>query len=111
MTVTVKPLVVAKYLENSLTTQYAANNVRAIIDKFTVTNVSSSNVSVDVHLVPASGSANVSNTIVDNRVIAPQETYTFPELVGHSLEPGGSIAVVASAASATVLRISGREVT
>ena len=111
MAVSVKPLVVAKYIESSLTTQYTTSNVRAIIDKFTITNVSSSNVSVDVHLVPASGSASVSNTIVVNRVIAPQETYTFPELVGHSLEPGGSIAAVADADSAVVLRVSGREVT
>ena len=40
-----------------------------------------------------------------------QYTYTFPEVVGHVLEPGGFVSTLAGSASALVIRASGREVT
>lgn len=111
MAVTVKTLIPAKQAENAQTTQYTASNVRAIIDKFTGTNTSASNVTLSVNLVTSGGSAGASNLIVDARTIAPDETYTFPELVGHSLDPGGFISTIASAATAITIRASGREIT
>jgi hypothetical protein len=44
MTVSIKVLIPAKQAENAQTTQYTATNVKAIIDKFTVTNTSGNNV-------------------------------------------------------------------
>lgn len=111
MTVTVKTLVSAKQAENVQTTQYTAINCKAVIDKFTATNTSAANVTLSVNLVASGGVAGVSNLIVDARSIAPNETYTFPELVGQSLEPDGFISTVASAASALTIRASGREIT
>lgn len=111
MAVTVRTLIPAKQAENSQTTQYTATNARAIIDKFTATNTSSSNVTLSVNLVTSGGSASASNLIMDARTIAPDETYTCPELVGHSLEPGGFISTIASAATAITIRASGREIT
>jgi hypothetical protein len=111
MTVTVRVLIPAKQAENSQTVQYTASNCRAIIDKFTATNTSASNVTISVNLITSSGSAGASNLIVDNRSIVPDETYTFPELVGQALESGGVISTIASAATSLTIRASGREIT
>lgn len=111
MTVTVKVLIPAKQAENVQTTQYTANNCKTIIDKITATNTSASNVSISVNLVTTGGSPGTINLIVDTRNIAPDETYTFPEIVGHSLESGGFISTIASAATSITIRASGREIT
>jgi P pilus assembly chaperone PapD len=111
MTVTVKTLVSAKQVENAQTTQYTAVNCKTIIDKFTVTNTSAGNVTISVNLVASGGSAGATNLIVDSRSIAPDETYTFPELVGQVLEPGSFISTIASAATSLTIRVSGREIT
>ena len=110
MAVTLKVLVPPKQLENSQTSQYTATNVRAIIDKATITNTSGSNVTVSVNLVTVSGSAGASNLIIDTRTIVPDETYLCPELVGQVLEAGGFISTIAGAATSLTMRVSGREV-
>jgi ATP adenylyltransferase/5',5'''-P-1,P-4-tetraphosphate phosphorylase II len=111
MTVTVKVLIPAKQAENVQTTQYTANNCKTIIDKFTATNTNAGNVSLSVNLVTNAGSPSADNLVIDSRNIAPDETYTFPELVGHSLEAGGFISTIASAATSLTIRASGREIT
>lgn len=111
MSVSVKTLIDAKQAENVQTTQYTAVNCKTIIDKFTATNTSANNVTISVNLVGSGGSPGVSNLIVDTRTIAPDETYTFPELVGQVLESGGFISTLASAATSLTIRSSGREIT
>ena len=111
MTVTVKVLIPAKQAENAQTTQYTAINAKAIIDKFTITNTSANNVTINVNLVTTGGSPGPSNLVVDTRAVAPDETYTCPELVGQVLEPGGFISTLASAATSLTIRASGREIT
>jgi 3-deoxy-D-manno-octulosonic acid (KDO) 8-phosphate synthase len=111
MGVLVKTLIPAKQAENAQTTQYTATNCKAIIDKFTATNTSAGNVTISVNLVTSGGSAGVDNLVVDTRSIAPDETYTFPELVGQVLESGGFISTIASAATSLTIRASGREIT
>lgn len=111
MSVLVKTLIPSKQAEGSQTTQYTAVNCRTIIDKFTATNTSAGNVTISVNLVTSGDSAGVSNLVVDSRAIAPDETYTFPELVGQVLEPGAFISTVASAATSLTIRASGREIT
>jgi hypothetical protein len=110
MTVTVKVLIPAKQAEGTQTTQYTATNCKTIIDKFTATNTTAGNVTISVNLV-TSGAALVTNLIVDTRSLAPDETYTFPELVGQVLEPSGFISTIASAATSLTIRASGREIT
>lgn len=111
MTVSIKVLIPAKQAENSQTTQYTANNCKAIIDKFTITNTSAGNVTISVNLVTSGGSAGSSNLVMDTRAIAPDETYTCPELVGQALEAGSFISTIASAATSLTIRASGREIT
>ena len=111
MSVSVKTLIDAKQAENAQTTQYTAVNCKTISDKFTATNTSANNVTLSVNLVVSGGSPGVSNLIVDARTVAPDETYTFPELVGQVLEPGDFISTLAGAATSLTIRASGREIT
>ncbi len=111
MTVTVKVLIPAKQAENAQTAQYTATNCKTIIDKFTVTNTTAGNVTFSVNLVTSGGSAGASNLILDTRSIAPDETYTCPELVGQALESGNFISTIAGAATSLTIRASGREIT
>ena len=111
MAVSIKVLIPAKQAESAQTTQYTATNCKSIIDKFTVTNTSAGNVTISVNLVTVTGSASISNLIIDTRAIAPEETYACPELVGQALEPGGFISTLASAATSLTIRASGREIT
>lgn len=111
MTVSIKVLIPAKQAENAQTTQYTATNCKAIIDKFTVTNTSAGNVTISVNLVTSGGAPSAANLIMDTRSIAPDETYTCPELVGQALEQSGFISTIASAATSLTIRASGREIT
>lgn len=110
MTVTAKNLVPAKTVEATQTTQYTANGVTTIIDKFTATNYSGSAATISVNLITATGTASNDNLIVKAKSLAASETYIFPELVGHILPSGGFISTIAGTASAINMRVSGREV-
>ena len=111
MTVTVTVLVPPKQMEAVQTTQYTATNVRAIIDKATITNTDTVARTFSVNIVTSGGSAGVSNLVIDTRTVQPDETYLCPELVGHVLAPGGFISTIASNATSLTLRVSGREIT
>lgn len=111
MAVTVRPLIPSKTAEAAQTTQYSAVGVTAIIDKFTAINYSASAASISVNLVSAGGLAGNDNLVTKTKTLQASEVYTFPEIVGHVLAPGGFISTIASAASAISIRASGREVT
>ena len=110
MAVNIRVLIPAKIAENTQTTQYTAVNVSTIIDKFTATNYSASAATLSVNLVTQFDSAGNQNLIVKTKTLLPSETYTFPELVGHVLQPGGFVSTLAGTASAINIRSSGREV-
>lgn len=103
-------LIPAKIAESSQTTQYTSNGIYTIIDKFTATNYDSSARDISVNVVTASDSAGNQNLIVKAHTLQPSETYTFPELVGVVIAPGGFISTLASAATAVNIRASGRQV-
>jgi hypothetical protein len=110
--------VIAKALFNPLqataaeVTQYTAPiGTRTIIDKFTGTNTSAAAATLTIKLIPTGGSAGVTNTIVSAKTLAAGEAYTFPEVVGHVLNPGDFISTLAGTAAAITIRASGREVT
>lgn len=111
MAVTISNIIPAKTAEATQTTQYTAVGVQTIIDKFTATNYSVSAATISVNLVSASGSTSNDNLIVKSKTLQANETYTFPELVGHVLPKGGFISTIAGTASAVNIRASGREVT
>jgi hypothetical protein len=111
VTVTVTVLVPAQTINNTQTTMYTATGVTAIIDKFTATNYSAAAATISVNLVTTGGTAGNNDLIVKTKTLQASETYTFPELVGHVLNPGGFISTIAGTASAINIRVSGRVVT
>jgi hypothetical protein len=111
VTVTVTVLVPAQTANNTQSTVYTATGVTAIIDKFTATNYSGTAATISVNLVTSGGTAGNNDLIVKTKTLQASETYTFPELVGHVLRPGGFISTLAGTASAINIRVSGREVT
>jgi hypothetical protein len=111
MTVTSKPIIPSKFASATDTTEYTASTgTRTIIDKFTGYNSTGGSVTLTVNLVAIAGLVSTSNVVVV-KTIAAGVTETFPEVCGHSIEPGGFISVVASAATSISIRASGREVT
>ena len=110
MAVNVKVLIPAKIAENTQVTQYTAQNVSAINDKLTATHSSAAAATRSVNLVTQFDSSGNQNLIIKAKTLLPSETYTFPELVGHVLQPGGFISTIAGTASAINIRSSGREV-
>lgn len=110
MAVIVKVLISPRQAEGVQTGQYLASSVKAIIDKFTATNTSSANVVFSCNLIPVMESASASNLILDSKVIAPDETYLCPELIGQVLEDGGIISTLCDTASALTIIANGREI-
>jgi hypothetical protein len=111
MTVTVKVLIPAKIAEATQSTQYTANGVTTIIDKFTATNYSASAATISVNLVTVSGTAGDANLVTKAKTLQPSEVYTFPEIVGQVLRAGDFISTIAGTATSINIRASGREVT
>ena len=83
---------------------------RVYIDKLTATNTTAAALTININLVAASGAAGSSNLIVSAYSIAAGASYTFPEVVGHVLNPGAFLNAKASATGIT-LRASGRVMT
>ena len=111
MAVSVVVLIPAKTAENTQTTQYTANGVTTIIDKFTATNYTATAATISINIVTAAGVAGNDNQIVRTKTLQGGETYTFPEIVGQVLSPGTFISTIAGTATAINIRASGREVT
>jgi len=111
-TVTPKSLFTPLQAAAAQTTLYTAPvSTRTIIDKVTGTNTTATAATLTANLVASGGSASVANQISAARTIGPSETYTFPELVGHVLNPGDFLSALAGTAAAITMRASGREVT
>ena len=110
MATTVKNIIPRKQIEATQTAQYTAVNCRTIIDKFTLTNNSAANVTVSVNLIASGGTASNSNLVLKSRVIAPNQTYLCPEIVGQCLESGGFVSTIASAATSITISATGREI-
>lgn len=111
MTVIATVLISAKTAEAIQTTQYTSSNITTIIDKFTATNYTATAATISVNLISSGGSSGNDNLIVKSKTLQPSECYTFPELVGQILTPGGIISTIAGTASAINIRASGRQVT
>lgn len=111
MTVTAKPLFEATQAAAAETTAYTTPaGTRTIIDKMTGTNTTGGVATLTIKLIPNGGAAGASTTIVQAKTLQAGETYTFPEVVGHVLNAGGFISLLASAAASITVRASGREV-
>lgn len=109
MTTTTKCLVEAKYAENAETTQYTAPaGTRTIIDK--MSGYSPAGGTLSVKVIASGGTASADELLVV-KTLAAGEAYTFPEIVGHTLNTGDFISTLPGGANTVVIRVSGREVT
>lgn len=111
MTIVAKPLFNAQQTAAAEVAIYVAPSAtRTIVDKFTAYNSTVNPASLSIKIYQNGGAPAASNQIVQ-RALSPGETYTFPEVVGHVLNPGDTLSVLQSVANALTLRASGREVT
>ena len=109
MNVTIKPLVKAKELETTLTTQYEALGLTARIDAAILVNTSGATRTVSVYIVPAGSSADSSNRLIQSRGIASGQSYLCSELIGQSLGPGDLLVTQPSGGDVTFM-VSGVEI-
>ena len=107
MTVTTNCLHQTGAAPNAETTVYTAV-VRTIIDKCSSYGVAIADLTIK--LIPSGGAAATAN-IVEKKTHALGEAHNWPGIVGHTLEVGDSISIIASLAASINLRISGRKVT
>lgn len=111
MAVLNQEIISAKAMETAQTTQYTSDGGVTAIDKLTVTNTGAAVCSFSANLVASGGVAGPTNLVIDDRAVAPGETYTCPEVVGHVLDDGSFIATIASPGATLVVRASGRVIT
>lgn len=92
MTTTAKRMVNGSALTASAATYYTAPTAtRAIIKSAAIVNTTAAAVQATVYLVPSGGTAGATNAVINLRSLAPNETYSCPELINHVIEPAGSI--------------------
>lgn len=106
-----KVLVAPVMVAAAVAAVYTCAAVSAWLDKVTAYNSDTVTRWVTLYLVQSGGGASATTTIVYRKALATNETYPFPEVVGHILVTGGAILAVAEVASVVSLRVSGREVT
>jgi hypothetical protein len=104
-------IVTAQYAPNSQTVLYTSpSGTTTRIDKLTVTNVSGSVQTISINLVPNGGTVGASNLTTDAQAITPSQTWNSPNEYQHYLNPGDSLSVLASAASALSIAVAGLQV-
>lgn len=111
MAVTIKNIIPRDQAASGAQTQYTASSKKCVIDKFTITNTDVVVHVISVFLVASGDIPGVDNCLLLDKGIAPNETYTCPELVGQVLENNGYISTNADAGSVLTLSASGREIT
>jgi hypothetical protein len=110
MTVTLKDLVPTKILEPTNTEQYVCRVAGAIIDKITVFNTSDTTVSTLDVVINKTTDAIAAPGLLMQKQLQPLESYTCPEISGHSMVAGDRI-VTGTTVEIVTMRISGREIT
>lgn len=109
MTTTVNTLIESQDAPTVQTTLYTSTSLKTIIDKFTASNTTGGALTIAVNLVPSGDVAGTANLIRTTKTLQAGEVYRFPELVGHTLESGDFISLIASATGITI-RASGRRI-
>lgn len=87
----------------------AGNNIAYVVPGLSVAqiraltfhNATETPISIEVYLVPASGSVQAANRLV-KKTIATNESYLCPEVVNHVLTEGMQVVLVGQGANATL---------
>lgn len=95
-------------VSNAQTTLYAVPTGQSVrIDAVVVTNVDTVSRTISINLVPSGGSAASGNLTTKLQSILPGQTWNSPNEVGQVLTVGDFLSVIASAATALNIRVSG----
>lgn len=108
MTVQTQCLYQAQTAPTAQTTIFGPVTSRTIIDKVSSYGVAAGDLTIN--LVVAAGAAAATN-VVEKKTHAVGEAYSWPNVAGHTLNPGDLISVIASAGAQINLRVSGRAIT
>lgn len=106
MTTTVAVLIEGTFATAAGVT-YTSDNCVTAIDKVTGTNESAANAVATVALYSPDGAQIESFA----KSIVPEQTWTYPEVVGHVLALGGQIVISCPTLNAIKVRSSGRQFT
>jgi len=86
---------------------YVSDGCITAIDKITATNEGATVATATVQLLSPDGTQTVSFT----KSLAPGTTWSFPDVVGHTINAGGKMNVISPTANAVKFRASGRKFT
>ena len=98
MSVTLKNAYMAQPAGTDTTLYTCPANTVARVLKCTVTNDTTTAVTISFNKVPSGGSVAVTNLIMNLKPIGNKETYECPEVVGQVLDAGDLISAIASVA-------------
>ncbi len=96
--VTMKNAYIAQPAATNTTLYTCPANTIARVLKCTVTNDTTTVVTISFNKVPSGGSVAVTNLIMNLRAIGGNETYECPEVVGQVLDAGDVMSAIASVA-------------
>jgi len=80
---------------------------RVIISKMTLSNVSAGVEMVDIHIVPAGGTADASNLLLKQKSLDSNQSFPVYQLEGQILSPGDTIQAKAGTVDSVLIMASG----
>ena len=80
---------------------------RVIISKMTLSNVSAGVDTVDIHIVPAGGTADASNLLLKQKSLDSNQSFPVYQLEGQILAPGDTVWAKAANVDAVLFMASG----
>lgn len=107
MTVTVQNIIPVKTMEIASTVQYTSDDAKTVIDKFTVTNIGTVNVSFGTRL----NGSSTDTQVIKERTLVPNQTYLCPEMIGQVLEAGQTLRTTCTVADSLNVSAAGRLIT
>ena len=107
MSYSTKELIVQSWIANTPTLVYTSSAGNTIIDKLTTTNTTAGALTVNIYVLAPAGTA-TTLTLVKARSLAPDECYTWPEIVGKTIAIGAMIYAGTTAATSVNIGMSGR---
>lgn len=101
-------LIKPQALSNALLEYYKAPaQKRVIISKMTLSNVSASADVVDIHIVPAGGTADETNLLLKQKALDSNQSFPVYQLEGQILAAGDTVWAKSGSANAVLLMASG----
>lgn len=88
-----------------------AGVVRTRIDAISFTNYSAGAVTLDIQLVESGGADGNTKLLIKAKSLAANETFTPTSVIGQSVESGGTLEALSSAAASIAVTATGTEFT